>query len=56
MRKGNLYQQAVALLEIPVADTRTRNERKCLVTNNTITILPYHISIILQKSVGHVVL
>ena len=56
MRKDNLYQQSVALLETLVADMWTRDERKCLVTNNTITIPPYHVSIILLKPVDHMVL
>ena len=48
-KKGNPYQQSVALLGTPVADKWAHDERKHFVTNNTVTIPPYHISIVLLK-------
>ena len=56
MSEGNPWCQSVVLLEIPVADKWTRDEGKFLVTMNTIIIPPYHVSIILLKPIGHIVL
>ena len=46
MRKDNQCQPLVALLDIPVANTYAGYERKCSFTNRTITIPPYHVSMI----------
>ena len=56
MRKDNPCWQSVALLWTAVADKWARDERKHFVTNNTITIPPYHVSKILLKPVDHMVL
>ena len=55
MKNGSPCQQSVALLEPLVANKKARNERKCFITNNTDTIPPYHVSIVLLKPVDHMV-
>ena len=56
MRKGNPCQTSVALVEMPVADKCTEDERKHLVTNETSTITPYQVSMMLLIPVGHLLL
>ena len=53
MKKGNLKQQRIALLETPLAKKWLKDERTHLVTNHKATVLPYYISIIPLKPVNH---
>ena len=43
----------MTLRETPLAEKQTIDERKQVVTNHTVTIPPYHISIIPFKPVNH---
>ena len=52
MKKGNQCQQIIAFLETSVAEKWARDQWKCLVTHNAITVLPYHVSFILLKPVA----
>ena len=46
MKKGNSERQAMTMNETKLTDKQERDKNICVVTNHTVTISPYHISIV----------
>ena len=53
MKTINSGQWIIALLETPSCKPQEAGQKLHLMTNHTVTILPYHISIIPVKSINH---
>ena len=55
MKTNNLEQWTIASLEISEGKQNKTGQELCLITNNTVTVPPYHISIALLRAINHVI-
>ena len=53
MKMTNAGKCTVASLETPSGKSQEAGQKLCLMTNHTVNIPPYHISIIPLKSINH---
>ena len=55
MKTNDLEQWTVAFLETPSGKQYKTEQKLCFITNNTVTIQPYHNQIAPLKAINHVI-